>query len=121
MSAHTGEFDFEIKGKKLTIIYDWSALSELSEINGAVHELGKPVDKVNPHIVADVMACGLKKHHPEMTKEAIIEWSPPLVRSILVLDKALSYAYYGVDGVPKADNKKKVKKKTILQRLFPSV
>jgi hypothetical protein len=64
------------------------------------------------------MSCGLLKHHPELDKEAIIQWSPPLMRSIMVIDKALSYAYFGNEGAPKETKKKVKTKRTILQKLF---
>lgn len=120
MSKYNGDFDFELDGKRLTICYDWKALSSLSNFSGSVKEIAKPIDEVDPEKVADVLACGLLKYHPEMNKEAILEWSPPLMRSIMVIDTALSYAYFGADGAPPDDKKKLMrgKKKTLLQRLF---
>ena len=119
MSKYDGDFSFELKGKKLTICYDWLALAALSDFDDAVKEIAKPIDTINPLRIAEVLFCGLRKHHPEIGIDDIVEWSPPLMRVVMIIDKALSYSYFGADGVP-VDKKKlnPTKKKTIFQRLF---
>ena len=120
MSKYDGQFEFELKGRRLTICYDWAALSLLSDYPNSLPEVSKPIAEINPERIAEVLSCGLIANHPDMTKDAIMEWSPPLIRSVMVIDKALSYAYYGPDGPSALDKKKLTKplKKTLWQRLF---
>lgn len=119
MSKYDGNFEFELNGRPLTICYDWAALAALSEFPESVKEIAKPINEVNPERVAEVMACGLMRHHPEMTKDVLLEMSPPLYRCIRVIDTALTYAYFGADEKP--DDKKKLTKKkkpTLWRMLF---
>lgn len=119
MSNYTGDIEVTLKDKKLTICYDWSALSCIASLDydDPIAELNKPVTKVKAEVVADILACGLKKHHPDMDRDYIMAWSPPMLRVMMVIDKALTIAYHGNDK-PEAVKKKTSQKRTMWQRLF---
>jgi hypothetical protein len=120
MSKFDGIIEVSLKGKDLKIVYDWQALSSLVEFDGAIKEVSKPIDSIDTLKIAQVLYCGLKRYHPDMTIEQIVEWSPPLMRTIMVIDKALTYAYFGADGVPQEtdDKKKAMTKPSIFRRLI---
>ncbi|SRR5581483_6793029 len=109
---HTGEKKIEIGGKKVTLVYDWKAISRAQAAHGS--EVFNLLLSSGPEVVADVLAIGLEKSNPEMTAEAILELSPPLIPAINAIHAALSVAYWGPDGPPKdkkggKDNGKKTR------------
>jgi hypothetical protein len=57
------------------------------------------------------LAIGLKKHNPEMTKDYILDISPPFVPMVQALDKALYVSYFGAEAPketqPEAEDTKK--------------
>lgn len=101
MSAVNGEYEVEIGGEKCILRYDWSALAEVEGKHGQDPNL------FSPEVVASVAAFGLKRRHPEMTAEHIIEISPPLIPFAQAVQKALQWAYLGNEGAPEANGKKK--------------
>lgn len=115
-NKYTAEVSIEISGKKHTIVYDWDALATLrSEYKpDIVHDLFK---YQKPDLLAEILAIGLKRHHPQMTAKKIKDASPPFIATVDAIDRALTYAYFGADGPPKetgeaTGNKKKTPKKT---------
>ena len=118
-NQHTGEVSVKLKGKSFTICFDWHALSDLhnsfpDDLSAGLMDVGKVSD---PLKLAKILAIGLKKFHPEMTNEVVLEMSPALVPCKKPLDDALALAYFGADlmkgiiGAKKAGKKKATKKK----------
>lgn len=95
-----------IEGKPYYLRYSWAALAEVA---------GKYGDNPNlfdPETVAFVGSAGLRERHPEMTPEKIMELSPPLIPFANDVQQALTWAYFGDQGVPKEEGD--VKKKRTL-------
>ena len=102
----TGVKRTDIAGKPYYLRYSWAALAEVA---------GKYGDNPNlfdPETVAFVGSAGLRKHHPDMTPEKIMELSPPLIPFANDVQEALKWAYFGDAPIPDGDDA--VKKKPIL-------
>lgn len=108
-NQHTGEVDFHLGERKLTMQFDWRAMAR------AHAELGpnalRGVYDQSPEEVAKVMAIGLAKHHPEITAEDIMNASPPWLPAMQQLDRAITFAYFGVDSIELAAATKPAAKK----------
>ena len=93
-NQYTGTQEITLAGKTCQIVYDWLALSEIHTEYGKeiINNLFKAA---SPEQMAGILAIGLKKHHADMTKEAILELSPPFIPTVAVIDKALAFAYFG--------------------------
>jgi len=111
MSAINGEYEVRIAGEEYILRYDWSALAEVE----AKH--GQDPNLFSPEVVASVAAFGLKKRHPEMTAEKIVQLSPPLVPFAASVQKALQWAYFGDKGMPEDGGKKKAGKGGFWRRI----
>ncbi len=97
----TGIKETTINGKPYFLRYTWSVLAEVSK------KYGESPDLFDPDTVAFVGAAGLRERHPEMTPEKIMEISPPLIPFANDVQQALQWAYFGDEGVPESDVKKK--------------
>ena len=111
-NKYTGEVSLETRNKTLTVAYDWSAIAALRS-----EYTDEEIDSVfnNPDIktIAKVLLIGLKKHHPDMTIDAVYESSPPFVPTINAIKEAFTYAYFGNELPIEAEDiepKKKTKK-----------
>lgn len=99
MNKYLGEVVLNIGGKEARLVYDWRALSEIQTKHGA--SILKDLFKgVSPDTIADILAIGFRKHNPEVTAAAILDASPPFVPMVQAIDKALSFSYFGADGIP---------------------
>lgn len=101
MNPVTGEHDIEIAGQTYVLRYDWQALQLVQ------HKHGDAPNLFSAAVVASVAAFGLQRRHPEMTAERIMELSPPLMPFAQSVQTALQWAYFGNEGLPKEDAKKK--------------
>lgn len=102
-NAYKGEAEFKIKDKVYNLVFNWNAIAEIQthfgeDVISKVTILGE----VKPSIIAAILAAGMKENHPEMTEEEIMKLSPPIHPAIRAIDDALSLAYFGPDGPPKA-------------------
>lgn len=100
MNPVTGEARIDICGTAYTIRFDWGALGEVAAAHGDSPNL------FVPETVASVAAIGMRRYHPEITAARIMELSPPLVPFTEVVQKALQWAYFGPDEIPKDGQKK---------------
>jgi hypothetical protein len=99
MTKYNGEVKVKLGGKDYTIVYNWAALADIQEKHGFNLLLNLANAKIDA--VADVLLVGLKKHHPDVTKEFLLEASPPLIPLLTALNEAVTYCFYGADGAPK--------------------
>lgn len=95
MNPVTGEKAIEINGKRYILRYTWRALAEIESKHGENPSL------FNPETLASVAEAGLRKHHPELTAEAIMELSPPVVPFAMAVQEAIRWANFGPEGLPK--------------------
>jgi hypothetical protein len=115
MNPITGEYEIEIAGQKYTLRFDWAALAEVEA------EHGESPNLFSAEVVASVASAGLKRRHPEMTKERIMELSPPLVPFAHAVQTALQWAYFGSEGIPAGLADKKKETKAGLSKLIKSL
>jgi hypothetical protein len=103
-NGYTGDVQIPIGGKHYTLRFDYAAISELrsSHDEGVIKSLFADPD---PNQVAEIIVIGLKRHHPEIKIEEILDHSPPLYPSINKIDLALTYAYFGPEEFKKAAEK----------------
>jgi len=108
----TGEKKFKLGDKEVRLVYDWRAIARAKETCG--NDVFYNLYSRTPDVVADVLAIGLEKHHPDIGKDQILDLSPPLIPAIKAIDDALAMAYWGPDGPPKKqEGAKAVEKKTL--------
>lgn len=114
MNPHTGELTVPIHDEEYILRYDWDALAAIE----AAH--GETPDLFNPDAVASIAAIGFRKHHPELTAARIKALSPPLIPFAQAVQRAIQWAYYGLDEVPDEPpaKKKTTKKGNRLKRLL---
>lgn len=100
MNAYTGEIAIDIAGERLTLVYDWAAISrlrcELSE-EGQAKAMSGDLDAL-----AVMIAAGLARHHKEWTVDDVKQASPAIVPATKAVQAALVAAHFGPDGVPQA-------------------
>jgi len=97
----TGTKVTTIEGKPYYLRYTWAVLAEVNE------KYGDSPNLFDPETVAFVGSAGLRKKHPEMTPEKIMELSPPLIPFANDVQQALQWAYFGDKGVPEDEDVKK--------------
>lgn len=107
MNNYTGEAKINLGGKEYTLCYDWAALTAIHSSCGV--EAIADMLRASPKDLSLVLLAGLKKHHPELTGEALFSLSPPIVPTAKAINEAIHLAYFGVDAPEqdKADTKKK--------------
>lgn len=115
MNKYTGEVDVTIDGEKYKLILDYRAQAEIQSKYGK--DAFKDIfQNITPALIADILVAGLKKHHPNITLDWILDVSPPLVPMTKAIDKAMLYAFFGADGVPETSEEtpenEEFKKKT---------
>ena len=102
----TGMKRIDIDGKSYSLRYTWAALAEVAE------KYGDSPNLFQPETVAFVGSVGMREKYPEMTPEKLMELSPPLIPFANDVQQALSWAYFGDQGVPEDDGVKK--KRTLI-------
>lgn len=102
----TGDYEIVLGGKKYQLHYGFKAISQLIADCGAavLEDLFKDP---HPSTVAKMIVAGLQDNYPAghpdaLTFDQIVELSPPIIPSLKIVDRALSLAYWGPDGPPKA-------------------
>jgi hypothetical protein len=106
-NAFTGDVELALGDQRLTLRYDWKALAALRTRFGK--GFMRKLDEVmmdaaeDPEALADLVVAGLRRNHPEVTVEAIMDQSPPVTEVIAAVSQALAFAFYGPAGPPKAD------------------
>lgn len=99
-SAYTGEVPIATGQGSYTLCFDWRALAAVrTQFGGDPFALLRGDD---PAVLAALVAIGLRRHHGEMTAEAVLDLGLPLLPTQRALGEALIYAYYGPEGVPAA-------------------
>ena len=110
MNPITGEKLITISGAPYTLRFTWRALAEIEAA------FGENPNLLNAEVLAFAASAGLRDKHPEMTKERIMELSPPLVPFAATVQEAMRWAYFGAS--PAADPDGGVKKNLPKDGLF---
>lgn len=84
-------FPLVLSDQTFLLDFDWPALAEIYKRFGATADL------FNPEILGEVVVLGLRRHHPDITLAVVHAGSPPVVEVIRTVDRALKWAYSGVD------------------------
>jgi len=96
--SYLGERPIEIGGERLTLLYDWAALSRIRAELGAEGQTKAVQGDLDA--LATVVAHGLARRHPEWTVDRVREASPAVMPTIAAVDGALLSAYFGPRGAP---------------------
>lgn len=100
-NAYTGEVEIIIGGLPLTMQFNWRALATVHQECGP--NAIKDIYNLSAEDVAKIIHAGLKKHHPEVTLDMVMDGAPPLIPALAKLDQAISFAYFGTDSLKPAD------------------
>ena len=84
-------FPIDLAGQLYQLDFDWIALADIYERFGATTDL------FNPKTLREIVRYGLSRHHPELDQAFVDRASPPMVSTIAIVDRALRYAYDGID------------------------
>lgn len=91
----SGIIPLPLNGTEYRLQFTWNAVAQISR------KFGTNTNLFDPDILAQVVAIGLQKHHPEQANaEFVMEASPPLIDVINIVTKGLQYAYFGEKGAP---------------------
>lgn len=94
----SGIIPLPLNGTDYKLQFTWNAVAQISR------KFGTNTNLFDPDVLAQVVAIGLQKHHPEEANaEFVMDASPPLIEVINIVTKGLQYAYFGEKGAP-ADN-----------------
>ncbi len=116
-NAHIGDVEVDIGGKKYRLRYDWKAISEVQAQFGTGN-ISSLFSQASPDFVAGMLLIGLRRHHPDLTKEQLFEASPPISDTLKKIDLALNIAMFGPKTAPAgaAAGDSETKKKTSSRR-----
>ena len=102
-----GEVALVMGGESYILHYDWAAVGRLRALLG-IKDFDKKLralgDGTKPKDMAEVVAIGLARNHPDITAEQILEIAPPLVPTVEAFNEALMLAFYGAAGAPEDDS-----------------
>jgi hypothetical protein len=102
MNKYAGETDILIGDKKCTLVFNWRAIAEIHSTLGKDF-IADLQNNVNPATIADVLLIGLKKLNPEVTREQILDASPPLLQTVQTVAEAIGFAYFGAEKPVKSE------------------
>lgn len=113
----TGEVHLDIAGERLTLVYDWRALSRIrSELGPKAVTIALDGDLDS---LSKLIEAGLAKHHPDWTADRVMEASPPMNPTVEAVTEALHCAYWGTKEPPEDDGQNPPERKaTLSSRLW---
>lgn len=102
MNTKEGNVEVEIAGKKYVMVLDLRALSTIQSKYGddAVREAlkGQNIQKL-----VYILAVALKKNHPEITEEFILDANPTLTAIVTAVTMAWLAANFGTTDINEID------------------
>lgn len=110
MSAYDGAVSVRLGAADYELRFDWAALAEIKQRHG------DEADLMDLSVLASVASIGLRRAHPELTSERILQLSPPVAPLVWAVQRALEWAYFGPEGAPEA--KASARRGTGLRGLF---
>lgn len=113
INGYTGDATFQLDGKPLTLCYTLRAISEIRSVFDET--VFSKIHTIDPADLAKIVHFGLKKHHPDITQDQILDGEFCLIPTIQAVQKAIEIAYWGPNGIPQdaiepqdTDAKKKI-------------
>lgn len=108
-NKYTGEASITIGKDTHSVSFNWRKLAKIKSL--FTDQIWSNLQGADPETLAEILVIGIDKH--DVTKDYILDNSPPLIPVIKALDEAVGYAYFGPDGLPEeaqgdTDNKKKI-------------
>ncbi|OAN53896.1 hypothetical protein A6A04_13470 [Paramagnetospirillum marisnigri] len=98
-NPYTGDAPITVDGQRLTLCFDWAALARIrSELGAEGQAMALSGDLA---ALADMVAIGLSRHHPDWDDQRVFAASPPVNPSVDAVQAALVAAYFGPQGAPK--------------------
>jgi hypothetical protein len=91
-APHAGEARLSLGGRDLVLVYDWRAFSALGKAGFTGMESLSPYE---PERLAEILAIGLARHHPDLTAARLMDLSPPFLAVIDAVARAIGYALAG--------------------------
>jgi hypothetical protein len=98
-NKYTGEVECQIGEQKGILLFDWAAMSVVQSVltqQDLDNLVTVPADKL-----AECLAAGFKAKSPDITKEVIMEASPPIMYVCERFDRAMLYALHGPEDARK--------------------
>lgn len=90
VSNDTGpETQILINGKPYDVFFTWHSFAEMYSKHGI------SPDFMNPLILAEVIALGLRENNPEVTQEVIVKARPPMAAAIKAVRAGIEDVLYG--------------------------
>lgn len=114
INKYTGEATLKIKGKDHIVFYGWDQIAKLKSVFSQ-EQINDVIDGNDCALLAEMLAVGLQKHHPDVTAAKIKENAPPIYEAITAVGLAIRFAYFGPDDpaiINAADAAEKAEKKT---------
>lgn len=98
MNQYTAQVPIEILGAEYKLELDWRAIGRIKT------ELGDRalanIHSHSPEDITTILLIGLAKHHPEVTRDMVLNSSPPWLPTLNKIQLALAYFYWGAEGPP---------------------
>lgn len=109
MNKYTAETQIDMAGGKYTLSFDWAARAAFKSLYADDEAISKALSKGadEPELLSNLVAVCLKKHHPEITAEFVMQNSPPIVPLSSALQSVILYSLWGPDGPPSEDSEAK--------------
>lgn len=103
-NKYTGEVALTIGDKSGNLVFKWAELAAVRTQYPDVKDfrLGALM-LTNPEHLAGILAIGFSRLNSEITKDFIMEVSPPILSMASALDKAMAHSYFGPSLVEAAD------------------
>lgn len=104
MSANKerGEIAIKIDGEERILKYGWNEIAQLQEKFGEKVDtaLNDAIKSFKPGIIAEILVIGLQRNWPEVSVEAIMEISPPIMEASQKIFRAFNLAMFGDETIP---------------------
>lgn len=103
-SPITGETPIDLGSLgRCTLRYDWRAQAQLQPLVDGC-DLAAVLAGRDPDRLAAIVAAGLRRHHPGISAEQVLDASPPLMPVATAVVQALNRARFGRDTPPPSDH-----------------
>lgn len=100
MNPYRGETPLSFGGETYKIVFDWEAIALLQQEYGK-KDFDSRVTQAwsmgDVHELAKILSIGLRKHHPDISPEMVMEASPPINVATEAVITGMHRAFNGLD------------------------